>query len=178
MNYTEFEKFVNKVTKKDSPKKAKIRNSWGVYDCYRDIRKHHWYNIERPLKDHEFYSIIRGVNKLLAKEIALGNDVKLPSNMGSLELRKFKPGVKFKKGKLKNTYPIDWMKTLQLWYDDDEARINKTLVRDERDYIFYVKYNKHKSNYANQSFYEFAINRFIKKELRKNINNGNVETLW
>ena len=44
----------------------KITNSIGVYDLYKLIRKNHWYDIGRPLKEHEFYAIIRKVNSLLA----------------------------------------------------------------------------------------------------------------
>lgn len=178
MNYTEFIKFKNNIVNKKSPRKIKISNSWGVCDCYRDIRKHHWYDIERPLKPYEFYSIIRSVNKLLAKELAEGNTITFPAKMGKLELRKYKPGVKFKKGKLKNTYPIDWMKTLQLWYEDDEARINKTLVRSEVKDFFYIHYNTYKVDYSNKCYYEFALNRFIKRDLLKNIVNGDIDTLW
>lgn len=178
MNYTEFQKFKNSITKSSTPKRAKIRNSWGVCDCYRDIRRHHWYDIERPLKKHEFCSIIREVNKLLAEEISNGNEIKFPSKMGKLEIRKFKTGVKLKNGKVKNTYPIDWDKTLQLWYNDQESRNNKTLVRKESKHTYYIKYTKFRVNYENQSFYEFAVNRFVKRALIENVNNGNIETLW
>ena len=72
---------------------GKVRNSWGIYDVYKSVRKHHWYNIGRPVTEKEFYSIIRSVNKLLAEEIALGHTVKLPQKMGKLELRKYEVGA-------------------------------------------------------------------------------------
>lgn len=175
MDYKEFN---TKIRKADTRKFAKVRNSWGVYDCYKKIRKNKWYDIGRPLKEHEFYSIIREINKLLADELALGREVVLPSRMGKLELRKFERGVSFVNDKLKITYPIDWDKTLRLWYEDGEALRNKTLIRDEDKYAYYIKYNKFDANYENKGFYQFTLNRFAKQALYRNINKGKIDTLW
>ena len=69
-------------------KNFKVRGSFGIYDCYKAIRRHKWFDIGRPLKEKEFYSIIRGVNNLIAEEIANGETVTFPEKMGMLELRK------------------------------------------------------------------------------------------
>lgn len=136
MDYKEFK---IKLIRAEVPRKAKVRNSWGVYDSYKHIRKKHWYDIGRPLKEHEFYSIIREMNNLLAKEIVKGNTVVFPYNMGKLELRKFKPEVKIVDGKLKIGYPINWEETMKLWFNDEEARTNKILLRHEPEYIYHIK---------------------------------------
>lgn len=174
----EYKEFRNKLLKTEAPKKAKINNSWGVYDAYKAIRKHQWYDIGRPLKEHEFYAIIRGINDLFAEEIANGKEMVFPGRMGKLELRKVQRGVSIVDGKLRNTYPINWDETIRLWYEDEEARKNKTLLRNESDYMYFVKYNKFGTIYENQSFYEFTLNRFIKKALKKNIEKGKIDTLW
>ena len=174
----EYEEFKEGILKKRVPKKAKVNNSWGVYDAYKLIRKNKWYDIGRPLKEHEFYSIIRKVNILLAKEITDGNEIHFPCRMGNLELRKIQRGVSIVDGKLRNTYPISWEDTLLLWFTDKEARANKTLVRNDTKFVYHVKYNKHDANYENQCFYEFAVNRFIKKTLKENIDKGAIDTLW
>ena len=159
---------------------GKVRNSLGVYDIYKKIRKNHWYNIGRPLTEKEFYAIIRGINKLLADEIAMGNTVTFPQKMGRLELRKYPVGVKVKDGKLKITYPVDWNETLKLWYNDAEAERQKILMRNENPYVYFVKYCTEgtKCDYRNKFFYQFAINTFIKKALKRNIKQGKVDTLW
>lgn len=175
MDYTEFS---TEIKKKRGTKKAKVTNSWGVYDCYKYIRKNKWFDIGRALTEHEFYSIIRKVNKLFAEEIAKGNTVVFPYRMGKLELRKIKRGVSIIDGKLINTYPIDWEETIRLWYEDEEAKKNKTLLRNESEYIYHVKYNKYNAFYNNQCFYEFTLNRFIKKALKENINKGKIDALW
>lgn len=175
MDLKEFSVELRKVRTK---KKAKVNGSWGVYDAYKTIRKNAWYDIGRPLKEHEFYKIIREVNNLLAAEIAKGREVIFPCRMGKLELRKIQSGVSIVDGKLKNTYPINWKDTLKLWFEDEEARKDKTLLRNETDFVFHVKYSKRNANYENQCFYEFTLNRFIKKALKENINKGKIDTLW
>ena len=175
MDYKEFNV---KTRKADQPRKTTIKGSFGVYDCYKKIRKNQWYDIGRPLKEHEFYSIIRGVNKLIAEGLANGEEFIFPSRMGKLELRRNHEGVSIVNGKLINTHPIDWAGTLKLWYEDEEAKNNKSLVRIIREPSFHIKYNKFAANYENQSFYEFTLNRFIKIALAENVKQGKIDTLW
>lgn len=174
----DFNEFSAQVSHKKGSKTFKVRNSWGIYDCYKHIRKHGWYDIGRPLKEHEFYSIVRRVNDHLANNIALGIPVIFPHKMGKLELRKHKSGVSFVDGKLKISYPVDWHQTIKLWYEDAEAMKNKTLLRNEQEYVYYVKYCKYPATYENKVFYEFVLNRFIKKALKNNIQSGKTDTLW
>jgi hypothetical protein len=158
--------------------KAKVRGSWGVYDALKYIRKHGWMDIGKPITEKEFYAIVRSINKLLAEEIANGQTVKFPLQMGKLELRKFQRGVSFVDGKLKNTYPIDWHNTLLLWEQDEEAKKNRIRLRHENEWVYHVKYDSWMAMYENKKFYRFALNTFIKWELSKNIKQGKVDTLW
>lgn len=170
--------FKDNIQKKNSKHPAKIKNSFGVYDCYKQLRKEGWMGIGRPLTEHEFYSIIRGVNKCLAENIANGQEVFFPFKMGKLELHKFKRGASIVNGKLKITYPVDWDSTIKLWYEDAECYRNKVLLRMEEPYVFKVKYNKYHANYNNKLFYEFSLNSFIKSALKDNIKKGKIDALW
>ena len=158
-------------------KKYKITNSVGVYDMYKAIRKDNWYNIGRPLKEHEFYYIIRSFNKLLAENIANGETVVFPEHMGKLELRKYPKGVSFINGKLKITYPIDWKSTNQLWAMDEEERQKHTLLRYETPVVYHVRYCKENATYENKTFYRFTLNQKIRKKLKENIINCKTDTL-
>ena len=160
--------------------KNKVRECWGVYDVYKAIRRKGWYNIGRPLKEKEFYAIIRGMNRLYAEEIANGNTVSFPCRMGKLELRKHRTGVRIVDDKLRVNYPVDWNKTLRLWYEDSEAYQNRTLLRNENPWVYKVKYSVEGSdaNYENKSFYQFAVNTFVKRALSQNIRSGKVDTIW
>ena len=154
----------------------KITNSLGVYDAYKYIRKNKWFNIDRPLTEHEFYQIIRRINNYLAEELINGNDIIFPNRMGKLELRKRNSlPIIDKKGNIKVTYAIDWDSTLKLWYDDEGAFNNKTLVKFPEKSIFRVKYNKSTANYENKSFMEFQVNRSIKTRLKQKIKNNEID---
>lgn len=173
-----YEEFRKNIQKLEGQKNFKITGSYGVYDAYKAIRKEGWKDIGRPLTEHEFYSIIRGINSYLAEEIALGHTVCFPKNMGKLELRKAERGVSMVDGKLKITYPVDWDKTLKLWYKDAEAKKNKTLLRTESPLVYHVRYCKGQAKYKNKTFYKFQLNRAIKKQLMKHIKEGLTDTMY
>lgn len=175
MDYQEFRNAVQRVHDK---RNITVTKSFGVYDAYKYIRKNHWFNIGRSLKEHEFYSIIRKVNQLLAVEIALGHTIVFPAQMGRLELRKVKNGAKLVDGELWVKYPVDWDKTVRLWFQDEEAYKNKIKLRRENKYTYRVKYCKFRANYNNKIFYEFSLNRYIKKALKNNIDEHKTDTLW
>jgi hypothetical protein len=156
----------------------KITNSIGVYDLYKKIRKNHWYDIGRPLKEHEFYTIIRSINKQLAENIANGETVVFPEQMGKLELRKYPRGVSFVDGKLKNTYPIDWKSTNQLWAENEEEQQKRTLLRYESPMVYSVRYCKEDATYENKTFYQFRLHQKVRKKLKENIVNDKTDTLW
>lgn len=177
----DYNKFKSSVQRLQDNRVHKVTNSLGVYDAYKYIRKNKWLNIERPLTEHEFYSIIRKVNSLMAENLINGNDVTFPNRMGRLELRKRNSlPVINKNGNLKVTYAVDWDKTLQLWYEDEESYNNKVLIKIPEKYIFRIKYNKDMANYINKSFIEFQVNRDIKTRLKKKIKNNEIDAfnLW
>lgn len=154
----------------------KITNSLGNYDAYKYIRKNKWFNIGRPLTEHEFYQIIRRINNYLAEELVNGNDIIFPNRMGKLELRKRNSlPVIDKNGKLKVTYAIDWDKTIKLWFEDEEAYNKRQLVKIPEKEIFRIRYSKEDANYKNKSFIEFQVNRDIKVRLKQKIKNNEIE---
>lgn len=164
--------FRRTVLKVDQPRKHEVSGSLGVYDAYKYIRKNKWFDIGRPLKEHEFYTIIRAINNLLAEELLKGNDLDLPHRLGKIELRKYEGRIFYKNGDLHTNLPIDWDSTLKLWAEDKESYNNKLLVRLEEKEIFKVFYNKSKANYNNKSFYEFEVNRDLKRRLKQKIKEG------
>lgn len=175
MENSNLNEFLNSLKKVKEPRKHKVNNSVGVYDCYKWLRKNKWLNIGRPLTEHEFYSIIRGVNEDLARSFILGEDIKLPCRMGRIELRRYDAKISFDGNKIKTNLPIDWDTTLKLWYEDEEAYKNKTLIKMEEKILFKVYYNKQLAKYNNQSFYEFTVNRDLKKRIKVMIKEGILE---
>lgn len=176
-----WQKFRNETVKANGKghRVFKISGSWGIYDAYKHIRRNKWYDIGRPVTEKEFYAIVRQINNKLADEIGKGSTVILPSKMGMLELRKEPRGVTFdKKGNMKVTYPVDWQATLKLWFEDEEAREQKLLIRMNSRWVYRVFFNKYKATFNNKMFYDFTLNRFIKKKLKNNINNGLIDSVY
>lgn len=161
--------FRRRVLKLNEPRTHKVRNSNGVYDAYKWVRKNKWLNIGRPVTEHEFYSIVRQVNNLLAETILSGGDIVLPHRLGTIELRKYDTRISFKDGKLITNLPIDWDRTLKLWSEDEEAYKERTLVKMEEKETFKVFYNKRTANYENKSFMQFEVNRDLKRRLKQRI---------
>lgn len=170
-----FEDFQKKIKKVSSTRTHKATNSYGIrggYNYYRSIKPK---DPKYILTDCEYYSITRAINNKLRELVISGEDIIFPSRMGGLELRKYEPNIKLVEGKVTNTFPIDWYNTIKLWYEDEEAHKNKTLVKSEEKEVFKVLYNRAIANYINKSFYEFKVNREIKKGLKNNIKAGTID---
>ena len=168
--------FRKKVLKVNKPRLHKVRNSNGIYDAYKWIRKNKWLNIGRPLTEHEFYTIIRQVNNELAYFLIRGDDINLPNRMGRLELRKYDAKIRVdSNNKVITNLPIDWDRTLKLWSEDEEAYKERILIKMEEKEIFKVFYNKKSANYENKSFMQFDVNRDIKRSLTQQIKNRAVD---
>lgn len=177
-NEETFQDFKNKTFHRGVKRNFRAFNSYSTYSIYKQIRKSKWHDIGRPLTEHEFYLIIRTVNKLIAKELLKGHTIVFPYRMGRLELRKASCGARVKDNKLLITYPINWKATLRLWYEDEEARNAKTLLRYDNSLIYKVVYDKTNCNYANKGFFEFSLNRKLKEALYKGITSGEIDTLY
>ena len=169
------DEFRRKVLKVDHSRNHKVKNSMGVYDIYKHIRKNKWYDIGQPITEHQFYTIIRQVNNVLADNLLKGNDIVFPNKMGRLEVRKFEPIIRFDDNKLTVRLPIDWDRTLKLWSEDEEAYKERTLVKMEEKEIFKVCYNKTRADFQNKGFYQLQINRDLKIALKKKIKLGNFD---
>lgn len=176
MDNSEYKQFKSSVLHLQDRRFHKITNSLGVYDAYKYIRKNKWFDIGRPITEHEFYQIVRRVSALLAEGLSKGEDVMLPCRMGMLELRKRNSIPSFNPdGSIKVTYAIDWDRTLKLWYEDEGAFNEKTLVKIPEKNIFRVRYNKETANYENKGFMDFQVNRDVKMKLKHNIKNNQID---
>lgn len=168
--------FKRRVRKLNHPRCYKVKNSLGVYDGYKWIRKNKWLDIGRRITEHEFYSIIRKVNLLLSEELINNGEIKLPQRMGTIELRKYETNITIdKEGKIHNNLPIDWEKTIELWYEDEESYKKRTLVKMEEKEVFKIYYNKSIANYNNRAFYNFEFNKELKTLLKQRIKENKID---
>lgn len=172
MNLQEYR---NAVLKVDKPRKTSINNSWGVYDAFKYYRKNKPKDKKYVLSESQYFAIVRRTNLLLAEELCNQNDIVFPYSMGRLEVRKTIPRVYIDNGKIKSTYPIDWDGTIRLWYEDQESRKKKTLLKKKEKAVFRIVYNKSKAMYTNKNYFEFIVNRTIKRSLKDTILQGDFD---
>lgn len=170
-----YAEFIQKLKKVSDKRNHKVSNSYGVRDGFNYYRKIRPKDSKYVLEDIEYYKIIRTINNKIKDKILEGKDIVLPQRMGKLELRKTQKGVRFSDGKLVNTYPINWDKTLKLWYEDEDAYNRKVLVRDESREVFKLRYDKYNATYNNKAFYQFSTNRDLKIKLKEKIQNNQID---
>lgn len=166
-----FNEFRKKVLKLNGSRHHKINKSLGTYDAYKWLRKNKWLNM-KPISEHDFYAIIRAMNKALARNFLHSGSIKLPERMGEITLRKYPAKITLKNDKVQTNLPIDWDATLNLWSEDKDSYEKRTLIRAEEREIFKVLYDKSKALYNNKSFYTFELNRDIKISLKRQLKNG------
>lgn len=159
-----------------SPKTYRVRNSLGVYDAYKYYRKNKPKDKKYILTESQYFSIIRQINLLMAEYLLNYGIIELPQRMGTLEVRKYDTKIKIgKDGKVYSNLPIDWDRTLKLWYDDEDSYKNKVLLRQEVDEIFKLYYNRARCNYNNHSYYEFSFNKDLRIRLKQQIKRGLID---
>lgn len=167
--------FIDSIRKIHDSRKHKVTNSYGIYDGYKYYRKNKPKDSKYILTESQYFSITRKINELLAQALSQGDDIVLPSRLGRLEIRKYKASISYDGNKVKTNLPIDWDKTLKLWYEDEDSFKNKTLVKIEEKEIYKLYYNKNSANYNNKSFYQFNFNRELKRKLKNIIKEGNID---
>ena len=163
--------FRKEVLKVNKPRVHKIKNSFGVYDAYKWLRRNKWLDVGY-ISEHDYYAIIRTVNKALVDKFLITGSLKFPGRMGDLSLRKYPAIITLTNGKIKTNLPIDWDATLKLWAQDKEAYENKKLIRAEERELFKIFYDKSNAIYNNKSFYTLEPNRSIKVSLKKKLKKG------
>lgn len=169
------EDFLSKIKKVKEHRTHKIKNSYGIYDGFKYYRKIRPKESKYVLNESQYFTIFRKINKLLIDNLIKGEDINLPYRLGRIELRKHNAKITIDGNKVKTNLPIDWHKTLKLWYEDEESFKNKTLVKVEEKEIYKIYYNRTVANFNNKSFYQFNFNRDLKKKLKFNIKEGNTD---
>lgn len=168
--------FENKVLKRCKDKNFRIKHSNGTKQAWRWIKKNKWLKIGQPITERQFGYIIKKINDRLVSKLLAGNDIILPSGMGKIELRKYKSKIQIQNNKVITNLPVNWKRTIDWWKEDSKAYKNKYLIRHETNMLFNIHYNKKGATYKNKNFYQFIINRRIKKLLSDKIKNNEIDT--
>ena len=165
------------IKKANTKKRFKITNSINLKKYWRWLKKNKWLNLSCPITEAQSGIIIKTINNYYKERLLQGREVILPHRMGRLSIKKYHIGVSIRNGKLIIPYKPDWQKTLKLWYEDEEARKNKTLIRFETDTRYKIIYSTHYAVYENKIFYKFTPVRSFKIELKNRCKESDFDVL-
>lgn len=173
------EAFISSCKNVSKPRKHTATHSFGTFDFYNDYKKEAKKNSAEVIPYLLFSKIVFAINKGIALNLAIGNSVNLMCGLGILEVRKrdISPSID-ENGNLKLTSPVNWQATLDLWYEDDEARLDKTLVRIEDPYVYKISWNRSKSKFVNQSYFKLKRCRSLKLLIKEGINNKQIKDAY
>ncbi len=155
------------MTKKSN---NKIQVHYGItdyYKYYKDKYKNH-------VSSKKYNKIISDFNNEIINLI-LNENIEYYMNHLHLVVgvRKVKRRPRIVNGKLRNTVPIDWKVTKELWQSDEEAKEKKLLVRFNNShtsgYIFSINLIKVGLGFKNKKYYKFKAARNFARDLAKRI---------
>jgi hypothetical protein len=169
-----YQEFLNKLQKRGS-KPHVITHCLGARDAWKWLRRNKWQRTKgRQVSQPLYSSIIDTVNQILVEQLIEGHEIELPMRMGSFYIASMPAKVAIEEGQMKTNYRTDWLKTLKLWYEDEEARnTHKSIKRIQKD-IYFILYSKHKATFTNRMFYVFRANRSLVKKVGKAIEDGSI----
>lgn len=155
--------------------KYKINNSWTTKEIYRSLLKD---KVISNMTNREFGYIVKTLNTFLKNRILEGLPIKLPLQLGKIELLKHSRKLEFKDGKLSTNLPIDWKETNRLWREDEIEREKKTLVRFNLSVIYRIYYNKKNAKFNNKAFYKFTPFRSFKIQVKDKLINKELDSVY
>ena len=176
MKYKDYKEFSIVTKKAKQSHYFSVSNSYGLTDYYKYYTQHSKFSRPEKLSRETFKSLIATINNKLAEQFVLGEDIKFPNRMGTLEPRKKIRTVRLKKsGAVFCTAPVDWKQTYELWFEDEEAKEQKILVRREDKEYCVINYNKRNTKYKNYFFYRFIITRGVYTKLVQNLQSKKID---
>jgi hypothetical protein len=173
MEYSEFLKEIKKVK---GSRTFKVTNSFSIKKAYAWYRQHRPQGKKYVLNDCQFYAIVRKINDKLAEALVRGDEIKFPSRMGLLEIRKYYVEPKLdENGKLIYKAPVNWGATLKFWYECPEAREKKITIKVEKHDNYKIEYVKTKAVFKHRSYFLFQPNRALRQRVSKAASEGKLD---
>lgn len=143
-----------------------VRNS---YKTYKDMS-------ENPIDFQAYLDLSYLYLSFLMEKVLKGDEVTLPSRMGSLEIRGTKEKIEIDEtGTIKGLSP-NWKKTVELWNKDEEAKKNRKLVYNTNEHSSNTRYRfvwrKSRVLVSNKTLYSLKMSRANKRLLSSLIKQG------
>ena len=142
-----------------------IRKSYKVYKSLS----------QRSVDIKTYIDIANNYNKFLIERVLDGEEVTLPSNMGTIAVIGSKQKIRFDEND-KPILPPDWVKTKQLWDSNEQAKREKKLIYQLNEHSNGVRYKLHWSKrrvlIENKTIYSLRLTKPNKIAINKAINQG------
>ena len=142
----------------------------------RDSFKMYKQECENPVDIKTYLLIAADYNKFLMDKVLQGEEVSLPSRMGTLCIMGKKQKIRFNEdGKVIGLAP-DWVKTKKLWDENPEAKKQKKLVYHTNDHSDNIRYKYSWSKFRvlveNKTLYSLRVTRTNKRAVHERIISG------
>ena len=142
----------------------------------RDSYKHYRESSKNPVDIKTYITLCNEYNKFLIGKVLDGEEVTLPSRMGTLSIIGRKQKIQFdEEGNVKGLAP-DWVKTKKLWDENPDAKKRKQLVYHTNEHSSNIRYkylwSKSRVLVTNKTLYSLQITRTNKREVHKRILQG------
>lgn len=149
------------------PATHEVRNSYGAWYYYRKFKCPYGQKISYQ----DFSAILKLMNTKLAEQLIETGDVVFPNEMGGLYVRVSERKLRLEDGKIKGL-AVSWAQTISLWLSDEEARENKTLVREENRTLAKVHFRRARARFLHKSIYTLTVCRRIRVSIYNRIHEG------
>lgn len=134
-----------------------------------DKSSNRMFNISKDL----YKRILERLVEVYLQNLYLTGSGVLPFKVGKFVIREFEHKPKIVDDKLVYSGPVDWHKTLKLWYDDKEAEKNKVLIRVEPSVKYTVAYTSDKRVLSvNMKYYTGKMVRTITNKINQMAKDG------
>ena len=144
--------------------------TYGKTEAYRYYKNKRTSTARKPLSTRDYNKILSLFFRFMFHKLLQGYTVYVPGDLGTMRLksRKVSPGV-------------DWNATNRLWERDEEARLNKTLVKHMNlhsdGYSYSIGWNKSfVSGLAHKRMYKFILSSTNRVYLGKLIKNNLIDS--
>lgn len=124
------------------PRYHRAANSYDTKDFYRNYIKGLDRQSDLFVTERKYGEIIKATNDIIQERLLDGCQVVFPYGLGSLQIESRENVANIVDGKIHTSYMIDWNETLKLWFENDECRQRKMLVRTDAPLRYVVKYRR------------------------------------
>lgn len=154
---------------------SKKNNYYGLKNYYNYYKNRY----KTAVDEKTFSKVVKDIHKEFLHQLETADTVELPCDMGYLSIKIKKAKAWFdENNKIIVDRPINWLKTLKLWDNDEEAKKTKKVIRSDSPFKIRTIYRKGKAKFKYMNFYAFEITDDNKAELYRKINEEEVHLIY